>query len=50
MAHINGTVIVHAHRQIYARDNDFIYKLAYNKRITHGAELLSDEECISGKS
>ena len=46
LAHINGTVIVHANRQIYAQDNDFLYKLAHNKRIMQGSELLSDKECI----
>jgi hypothetical protein len=46
MAHINGTVIVHANRQVYAPDDAFVYKLAHNKRIMHGAELLHDYECI----
>jgi hypothetical protein len=47
IAHINGTVIVHANRQIYARDSDFVYQMVHNERIMNGAGLLNDE-CITG--
>jgi hypothetical protein len=43
IAQINGAIIVGAERQIYARDSDFIYKLAHNKKIRRGAELVTDE-------
>jgi Protein of unknown function (DUF4238) len=43
IAHINGTVIAHAVRQVYARDSDFIYKMQHNSKIMRGADLLDDQ-------
>jgi hypothetical protein len=43
MAQINGVIVAHAQRQIYARDNDFVYRMPHNNRIRHGAELLNEE-------
>lgn len=40
IAQINGTVITHAVRQVYARDSDFIYKMQHNAKIMRGAHLL----------
>jgi Protein of unknown function (DUF4238) len=42
IAQINGSIILHATRQIYARDGDFPYLLKHSKRIMRGAELLDD--------
>lgn len=49
IAQINGTVIVHARRQIYARHSDFLYKLHHNRKIMRGSELLKDKECARGQ-
>jgi len=43
MAQINGIVIAHAQRQIYARDNNFVYRMPHNKGIKNGAKIVSDE-------
>jgi hypothetical protein len=43
VAQINGSIIVHAMRQVYARDSDFIYKMQHNSRIMPGEELLNDQ-------
>jgi hypothetical protein len=43
IAQINGTVITHAVRQVYARDSDFIYKMQHNAKIMRGADLLDDQ-------
>lgn len=42
MAQINATIIVYAQRQVYARDSDFHYKMAHNKKIRNGADLSND--------
>jgi hypothetical protein len=41
-AQINGSIILHAGRQIYARAGDFPYMLKHSKRIMRGTELLDD--------
>jgi len=33
IAQFNATIALHADRQIYARDSDFIYRMAHNERI-----------------
>jgi hypothetical protein len=43
ISQINGEIILHASRQIYARDSDFLYKMQHNSRIMRGAELLGDQ-------
>jgi hypothetical protein len=35
-------VIVHAERQIYARNGDFLYKMQHHSKIMPGAGLLDD--------
>lgn len=42
VAQINGSVILHANRQIYARGGDFPYLLRHSKRTMRGSELLDD--------
>jgi hypothetical protein len=42
IAQINGSIIPHVNRQIYARAGDFPYLLKHNKRIMRGTELLDD--------
>jgi Protein of unknown function (DUF4238) len=42
VAQINGSIILHAGRQIYARAGDFAYLLKHSKRIMRGTELLDD--------
>jgi hypothetical protein len=43
ISQINGEIILHATRQIYARDSDFLYKMQHNSRIMKGTELLTDQ-------
>jgi hypothetical protein len=43
ISQINGEIILHATRQIYARDSDFLYKMQHNSRIMRGTELLDDQ-------
>jgi hypothetical protein len=42
VARVNGSVIVHAERQIYARNDDFLYKMLHHSEIMPGADLLDD--------
>ena len=50
IADINGSILVDAERQVYARDKDFTYRLVHhNGRIMRGSELLGDEQCITGR-
>lgn len=42
IAQINGTVIVSADRQVFARDSNFTYRLAHNGRIMRGDEFLGE--------
>jgi hypothetical protein len=42
MAQINGSIILHATRQIYARDNTFLYKMQHHAKIMYGADLIND--------
>ena len=46
IAQINATVALHADRQIYARDSDFMYRMAHNERIMCGEEFLTDQETV----
>jgi hypothetical protein len=46
IAQINATVALHADRQIYARDSDFMYRMAHNERIMRGDEFLTDQETV----
>jgi hypothetical protein len=42
VAQINGSIMLHANRQVYARDNDFTYMLKHSTKITRGTDLLDD--------
>jgi hypothetical protein len=42
VARINGSVLVHAERQIYSRDSDFLYKMQHHSKVMPGAGLLDD--------
>ena len=46
IAKINGTIALHAGRQIYARDSSFIYQMAHNEKIMRGDEFLADQESL----
>lgn len=46
IAQINGSIILHSTRQVYARDSDFLYKMQHNSEIMRGADLL-DDQCMS---
>jgi hypothetical protein len=43
IAQINGTVAVHADRQIYAKNANFIYRLVHNGRTMRGDQFLADQ-------
>lgn len=43
IAQINGRIILHATRQIYARDSEFLYRMQHNPGIMRGSELLKDQ-------
>jgi hypothetical protein len=43
IAQINGSIALHADRQIYARHSNFMWKLTHNTRIMRGDELLADQ-------
>lgn len=43
IAQINGAVIAHGNRQIFARSNDFSYIMQHNSSIMCGADLLVDQ-------
>jgi hypothetical protein len=43
VAQINGAIILHSLRQIYARDDQFTYRMTHNDRIMRGGELLEDQ-------
>jgi len=43
IAQINGSIILHSMRQIYARDSEFLYKMEHNVDIMRGASLLDDQ-------
>jgi hypothetical protein len=42
IAQINGTVILHGTRQIYARDSTFCYQCRHHSAPVHGDQLLAD--------
>lgn len=42
VAQINGSIMLHANRQVYAHDGDFIYMLMHSTKIMRGTELLDD--------
>lgn len=46
IAEINTMVALDADRQIYARDSNFIYWMAHNKRIMRGDEFLADQAAM----
>jgi hypothetical protein len=46
IAQFNATVALHADRQIYARDSNFMYRMAHNERIMRGDEFLADQESL----
>ena len=49
IAEINGAVMTHSLRQVYARDQDFTYILGHNRRIMTGDELLLDQATLHRK-
>jgi hypothetical protein len=46
VAQINGTIILYADRQIYARDDQFPYIMEHNDKTMRGADLL-DDQCLN---
>jgi hypothetical protein len=46
IAKINGTIALHADRQIYARDTGFTYQMAHNEKIMQGDKFLADQESL----
>jgi len=42
IAQINGSIIIHSTRQVYARDSDFMYKMQHHLQIMRGTDLLSE--------
>jgi hypothetical protein len=46
VAQINGSIILHASRQIYARDDTFPYMMKHHTEIARGSQLLRDP-CFS---
>ena len=46
IAQFNATIALHADRQIYARDSDFMYRMAHNERIMRGDEFLADQATV----
>ena len=46
IAQFNGAIALHAERQLYARDGDFIYRFAHNDRIMRGDEFLADQATV----
>jgi hypothetical protein len=43
IAQINGTVAIYSERQIYAKNANFMYRLAHNTRTMRGNELVADQ-------
>ncbi len=46
IAQFNGAIALHAERQLYARDSDFMYRFAHNDRIMRGDEFLADQAAV----
>jgi hypothetical protein len=46
VAQINGDIILHSNRQIYARDSDFRYRMRHHDKVMRGADLLHDEPVL----
>jgi hypothetical protein len=46
IAQFNATIALHADRQIYARDSDFMYRMAHNERVMRGEEFLADQTTV----
>ena len=46
IAQINATIALHAERQIYARESDFMYRMTHNERIMRGEEFLTDQAIL----
>lgn len=42
IAQVNGSIFLHARRQIYARDDDFVYQFRHNRKVMQGRDLLND--------
>jgi hypothetical protein len=43
VAAVNGTIALHAERQVYARDDNFTYQMSHHGRIMRGDEFLADQ-------
>lgn len=50
VAQINGSILLHAKRQIYARESDFVYQLKHHRRMMRGNELLKDERTLPSRT
>jgi hypothetical protein len=46
IAQFNATIALYADRQIYARDNSFVYRMAHNDRVMRGDEFLADQAAV----
>jgi Protein of unknown function (DUF4238) len=49
IAAINGSIILHASHQVYAKDRNFFYIMTHHKNIMPGNNLLNDE-CFQGRA
>jgi hypothetical protein len=46
IAQFNATIALHADRQIYSRDSDFMYRMAHNERVMRGDEFLANQATV----
>jgi Protein of unknown function (DUF4238) len=49
IAQVNGSIILHADRQIYARDGEFPYIFNHNKKVMRGVDLVNDT-CLTKRN
>jgi hypothetical protein len=47
IAKINATIALYSDRQIYARDDSFVYRMEHNDRIMRGHEFLADQTALA---
>lgn len=43
IAKVNGSIVIHAQRQVYARDSDFLYMAGPNKKVRSGSHLIRED-------
>ncbi|MGH9677775.1 MAG: hypothetical protein ACRD36_11790, partial [Candidatus Acidiferrum sp.] len=46
VAQINGSIVLHAMKQVYSRDSNFTYMMKHHTEIMRGVDLLNDQ-CFS---